>query len=167
MSFSKPARTFKFEHNAKEFYVRAFPIVHLPEVFAVVISLYGVRRKEGKIYLQEDYTEYIMRGKDGIKQPDGRFVFPFLVIKWIPLEERKHDEFCFVYNLYKEDDTFLGHRRCDSTLMLEMESETPKENEEKVQVPIDGELVKSKRPCGEETKHMEEKKSKLQEEAAG
>lgn len=131
-NMSNQPQIYEFETpitNESIFFVKCFPIVQLGSVDEVVISVYGVLRKKSdpeRVFIQKDYTEaMIARGKDGIKQPDGRFVFPFLALKWIPEEERSHSEFCFVYNMYKSDDTFLGHRRCDVTFCIVKKGETP------------------------------------------
>lgn len=44
-------------------------------------------------------------------------------MEWLPHDT--HQEFCFVYNLYNEDDAFLAHRRCDSTFLVEREQGRP------------------------------------------
>jgi hypothetical protein len=99
-------------------YLKAFPIANLTEAFSVTLSIYGVVIQDDKILLQGDYTQYIHSGREGIRQPDGRFVWPFLSIKWIPESELKHQYLCFVYNRYDENNNFLGHRRCDSVFLL-------------------------------------------------
>mmetsp|Transcript_28210 Transcript_28210/g.39836 ORF Transcript_28210/g.39836 Transcript_28210/m.39836 type:complete len:821 (+) Transcript_28210:101-2563(+) len=124
---SSAPRKYEFPVDQDLLLIKAFPIVKL-DVDEVTLSMYGVIRKDNKILLQGDYTDYLKRGRDGIKQPDGRFVFPFLAMKWIPEAERKHQEFCFVYNMYKEDDTFLGHRRCDSTFVIERAEQAQTQN---------------------------------------
>jgi hypothetical protein len=118
-------KIYTFEHEQETLVVKEFPIVKL-DAKDVRISIGGVVKNGERILLQGIYNKFIVRGRDGIKQPDGRFVFPFLTFKWVPMQERKHDEFCIIYNMFDEDGEFIGCKRCDRIIKFVM---LPKQNE--------------------------------------
>lgn len=115
---NQATRSYTIQSGDTVVYLKEFPVVKLEGVSRATLSMYGVVRKDDKILLQGDYSTHLVRGRDGIKQPDGRFVWPFVAIGRINPTDKKHHEFCFVYNLYGENDMFTGHRRCDSTFIL-------------------------------------------------
>lgn len=110
--------TLLFPGNIDMCCVNKAPMVKL-EAEKAYINIFGIVRKDGNIFVQGDYSKYIGGIRQGFKTKNGMFAFPLILLQWIPKEERKHEEFCFVYNLYGKDGNLIGKKRSDNLLKIE------------------------------------------------
>lgn len=109
-----------FKKDQEEIAFELALMADLPEASSVKLGLYGVvRRANGTIAMQKDYSAYISSEKEGRRLPNGRFIWKDITLKWIPIAERKHNEFSFVFNMYDRSGFLLSQRRSDKTIMLE------------------------------------------------